>query len=226
MSNKIDSYSFADIKTMGLTDEQILELLKKNWNYLQSQPIIVFGQVSKVNIDLSSFWVIENFYHHETMERLLYPIHHEENIKQTIYIGQKLNGRKLKLKDQQWVHAITHLAPKTEREKHNNPFELAVKEISLLEQLPTPINIEIFGNNDVKLIQKQWYNILHDQVEHQVKSDILNATNELSILKKNVEAKENHLYQIKLEIDDLNNQQAQLKTQFENYQTEVSVKMN
>lgn len=214
MNDEIGVYSFSDIESMGLTDEQILELLKQNWHYSQSSPITVFGQVAKISTEHSSFWVIENFYHHETMERLLYPVPYKEDIKQSIYIGQKFNGNKLNLKNGQWIQATTHLAPKIEREKHSNPFELAVKEIFLLEKLPTPIQIEVLGKNDVQLIKKQWYDILYGQVEKQIESEILEKNNELSILKTNIEENEEQLCDIRLGIDSLNNQKKQLEAQF------------
>lgn len=233
MNDEIKLYSFSDIKNIGLTDEEILDLLKDSWHYPKNDEITVLGQVAKISTDHSSFWVIENFYHIETMERLLYPVHHEENIKQTIYIGAKLNGNELKLENKQWVKATVTLAPIKEREKHNNPFEVVATEVVELKEIPLPIQIEVFGKNDTKIIEKQWYELLYQSTNQTVEQEISKKNEQLKELDINITQSEylisenqQHIDKIKDDIINLNDRKASLIDDLENYQKEVREKMS
>lgn len=230
MSDENKLYSFADIQNIGLTDEQILDLLKNIWHYPKNNEIIVLGQVSKIMTSNSSFWVIENFYHIETMERLLYPVPSEQNIKQTIYIG---NVNKLKLEDDQWVKATVTLAPIKEREKHNNPFEVIANKIIELAEMPIPTHIDVFGKNEIKLIEKQWYKVLYQRVGQTVEQDISKKNEQLKELDMNIIQRESlileyqrHIDEITDEIINLNDRKESLNNDLENYQKEVSDKMS
>lgn len=233
MNDEIKLYSFADIKNIGLTDEQILDLLKDVWCYPKNKEIALIGQVAQISTDHSSFWIIENFYHIETMDRLLYPVHHEQNIKQTIYIGTKLNGNKLELENKQWIKAIVELAPIKEREKHNNPFEVVATKVVELKEMPAPISIDVFGKNDTKIIEKQWYELLYQSASQKVEQEISKKNVQLTELGANVaqsesviSEKQRHIDEIKEEIIKLNGEKESLSVYLENYQKEVSDKMS
>lgn len=233
MNDEIKLYSFSDIKNIGLTDEEILDLLKDIWHYPKNDEITVLGQVAKISTDHSSFWVIENFYHIETMERLLYPVHHEENIKQTIYIGIKLNGNELKLENKQWIKATLALAPIKEREKHNNPFEMVATEIIELQEIPKPISIDVFGKNETKLIEKQWYELLYQSVNQTVEQELFEKNRKLEKLGVSVAESESLISKNQRRIDgieekiiNLNDKKESLSNDLKNYQKEVREKMS
>lgn len=229
--NKSNLYSFSDIKNKGLNDEQILELLKSIWNYPQSREIIIYGEVSNISTGNFSFYVIEEFYHIQTMERLVYPVPNNEYIiKNSIYIGSELDK---KLKDGDWVKATVKIAPLREREKHNNPFELNAHKVELLKEIPTPIIINIFGKNNTKLIEKQWYDILYKKICNTIENELSKKNTELSKLETNIAESQSFILEneqkinkIKFIIDDLSKQKDNLSKDLKDYQKEVSKKMN
>lgn len=166
------------------------------------------------------------------MQRLLYPVPNEQNIKQTIYIGKKLNGE-IELGNKLWIKATLALAPIKEREKHNNPFEVVATEIIELEKIPTPISIDVFGKNETKLIEKQWYDILYQRANQTVEQEISKKNEQLKELDINIAQSESlisenqrHIDEIIDEIINLNDRKVSLIDNLENYRKEVSEKMS
>ena len=239
MTESAEIYSFSDIADQEWSDEQILDFLKEVWGYDKTNELIVCGQVTKISTEYSSFWVIESFYHIDTMERLLYPIRANKNTKQTIFVGTHINGQRVHLLNKEWIKAAVDLAPYSERERHNNPFELAATDISPLKELPEPIEIEVFGKNATRLIEEQWYNLLYKKSKKRIedvledkktqisqkREELANMLNQLTQTQNTILESDKQISEYRHTIDNLKQQRLTLSNDLEAYKQEVFGKM-
>ena len=139
MENQI-TYTLQQLK--NLNDDQIFLELKKIWGYKENESLRVIGQINRKS-NFSQIYTLSNLKDSKG-NSLLYPL---ENFKEDhgCFIGLSLPNT---VEIGQWVQATLKLAPKKEREKHSNPFELNVQISSLKKLVEIPSKVIEDGIHD------------------------------------------------------------------------------
>ncbi|MFY0657493.1 MAG: AAA family ATPase [Neptunomonas phycophila] len=126
-------YEFADLK--DFSDQQILETLKRSWEYDPDEPLEVIGKLKEITTNAGgAFYILEALRNTRDGSGLTYPLIYED-VLNTVFVG---SVKTQDLTDGRWVKARVTLSPEKERTKRKNPFSLKAVEgtISLLETLP------------------------------------------------------------------------------------------
>jgi MoxR-like ATPase len=194
-------YTYEELKY--LSDEELINILKKEWKIPQNEPIILRGElISK----LTTHGKFLNALRNVTLvngTRVEYPNNNEIDspiYKQGVFIA--LSEHKLNLESQIVCEAI--LAPKSEREKHNNLFELniiqsSIKKISQenIEFIETSIPYIKKTKKDIQILEKKKIDV---EDEYKIKLNKLKTKEENK--QKKVLQLENKRKNLSGEIDD------------------------
>jgi energy-coupling factor transporter ATP-binding protein EcfA2 len=126
-------YEFADLK--DFSDQQILETLKRSWEYDPDEPLEVIGKLKEITTNAGgAFYILEALRNTHDGSGLTYPLIYED-VLNTVFVG---SIKAQDLKDGRWVKTQVTLSPEKERTKRKNPFSLKAMDgtIRLLETLP------------------------------------------------------------------------------------------
>ncbi|MCX2781095.1 McrB family protein [Microbulbifer thermotolerans] len=130
-----DKLLFSVSDLAGLSDQQLIETLKKHWGYTPDQPLYVLGRLKEIpTSNGGSFFILEDLHSVHDGADLLYPLDIPD-IRHTVFVGSvKDTG----FESGQWIKAQVTLSPEKERIKHENPFALKTMDggLELLEALP------------------------------------------------------------------------------------------
>lgn len=151
----------------GLSDDELLAILTKSWG-IDKGKFEVWGELPALGD--TTFGFIRNPYLVKTGERVYYPVRGHEQEPCRFFIAPQDASRCGSKKNNRFVRCELELSPKAEREKHNNPLSLCVKNGTgeVLQLLPKeiPQDILVDENSDSErsqFISKSIYDFYHDK---------------------------------------------------------------
>lgn len=121
-------YSHEELK--DYSEEELLQILKKEWGYDLDKPIKLYGRLEKIN----HFYALTDLRHYETKQELAYPFKDPRH--NNVYIGNPRNFNITTIKEGQWFKAEVSLPPKSILAEHENLFELNVVKMDALVEVP------------------------------------------------------------------------------------------
>lgn len=151
----------------GLSDDELLAILTKSWG-IDKGKFEVWGELPALGD--TTFGFIRNPCLVKTGERVYYPVRGHEQEPCRFFIAPQDASRCGSKKNNRFVRCELELSPKAEREKHNNPLSLCVKNGTgeVLQLLPKeiPQDILVDENSDSErsqFISKSIYDFYHDK---------------------------------------------------------------
>ncbi|MBS7836445.1 McrB family protein [Wohlfahrtiimonas chitiniclastica] len=206
------------------SDDQLIEILRKEWGYSKGEPFEVIGQIQPIN----HFWILDPFYHRSGEHLLSYPnLDDTKPIRNTIYIGS-INTSVSK---NQWVKIRVELSPLRERKKHENPFDLCAvsNSLTVLEVIPEMATsrenisqdtisqfLSIDGQHYVEKCVLDYYT---QKNQEEIKKQTSNFENQL---KNDFESQERLIQQLKTDFSELDTKYKRKNTSFKNLKIKVS----
>ncbi|MGL4734246.1 MAG: AAA family ATPase [Enterovibrio sp.] len=145
-------YSLEDLA--GLSEQQLLDMLKGSWGYAPDQPFDVLGKLRKIKTNTGSFFfILEELRSVNDGSVLVYPLAGESPLN-TIFVGGLKNRE---LQSGNWVKARVAISPEGERTKHKNPFSLRTMDgaVSTLNTLPETADSSQYSI-DNKVLVENW----------------------------------------------------------------------
>lgn len=232
------------------TDEELIDELKRVWNYSENSKLLIIGKLEKiVGREGSSFFVVRDIRNPINGQLLKYPEATERTF-HTIYIGAIPENLKAEgVKDGSWILFEAELAPLGERTKRDNMFELNVvsNTVSPLREIPKEIT-QGFTHESGDFVEEWVIDVLRKSKEQLILKEVnekkaeLEAENalqqktirELEAEKQQVEQAvvklNNRLIETESDAQDLQQQIAQLKekkeTELATYQKEIKKREN
>lgn len=170
MSERI--YTYDELK--DFSDNEILDILTKSWN-INNNELEIWAELPPLSDKGFSF--LKGAHLVSTGKKLYYPLKGIEHKSCEFYINPKDVERHSSQETSRFIRCILELSPKSEREKHRNPFELCMKPGTgqKLERLPNEIPQDIlFDSIDKKsqFILKSIYDFYLEKVENSIENDI------------------------------------------------------
>tara|TARA_R110002126_G_scaffold221592_2_gene366817 strand:+ start:4825 stop:6807 length:1983 start_codon:yes stop_codon:yes gene_type:complete len=121
------------------TDEELLEELRRVWEYPEHSKLIVIGKVEQISIrEGNSFYIVNEIRNPKNGRLLKYPEANDKT-RHTIFMGSiPKDLREVGVKAGSWILFEAELAPLSERTKRDNLFELNVinNAVSPLKEFP------------------------------------------------------------------------------------------
>lgn len=130
-----DLYTLEETKTLGV-DELLLHL-RRCWGFEETEPIVVYGQINKVERSNDSTFYTLTQIKNKKWQTLTYPLKNYSG-RESCFIGGNLPAH---YKPNELVIAELKLAPQEERDKHNNPFEMIAPLSSIQKLVEIPEHI-------------------------------------------------------------------------------------
>lgn len=214
------------------TDEELLEELRRVWEYPEHSKLVVIGKIEQISIrEGSSFYIVNEIHNPNNGWLLKYP-EATEKTRHTIFMGSiPKDLKEAGVKTGSWILFEAELAPLSERTKRDNLFELNVvnntvsplKEFS--QELTQPYKTESGDFVEewvIDALRKSHEENLLREV-NQKKSDLeaenelqLKSIEQLGVEKKQIEESiawlKNRLENTKSDSEELQKQLEQLRT--------------
>lgn len=199
---------FSSNELLERSSEEILSLLKKQWGYQEGEPFDLIGKLKKIPTENGGFYILESIHSVQDGSALLYPLD-KEGVRHTVYVGMPSNDFSFN----DWVKARVKLSPKSEREKHDNPFALKVINDSLqqLEAVPesavnTTFNVsgesyleqwvlDVYRSKHLKKVEEEYTSlkVQLDQHREEGEQKIANLRNEADKVDNTINLKNDEL---------------------------------
>ena len=212
----VEEKGLSSTKLSIYSDEELIQILKKSWDYDLDQPFVVIGQLKAIStIDLNTFYILENLKSINDGQSLFYPIE-SEDIHHTLYVGTlKVTNMGWQPSVGMWIKTKVVLSPEKERIKHNNPYALKAIDggVQPLKALPKELDNPEFVIDGQPYIEKWVIDFYRDKnQEHiQKESDKLSAK-----LQQERSSEENHVTALRDEAGSLTEQVANQTEALEN----------
>ncbi|PSF05994.1 restriction endonuclease [Marinobacter fuscus] len=207
----------------GLTEAELVSLLKSQWGYAKEQPFDAIGRLKGITTNSgATFFILEELHSIHDGAALLYPLN-EPDVRHTVFVGA-INKTQLSVEptDGLWVKARMELSPKQERTKHKNPFALKVVNGGLerLEAIPEEAantDIVIDGESYIESWVLEFYRQKHqeqinkegEQLRVELQQQRANEEQRVEALQSAVEKLDN---QVKSQTDALHKTAEELAT--------------
>ena len=214
------------------TDEELLEELRRVWEYPEHSKLIVIGKVEQISIrEGNSFYIVNEIRNPKNGRLLKYPEANDKT-RHTIFMGSiPKDLREVGVKAGSWVLFEAELAPLSERTKRDNLFELNVinNTVSPLKEFPKELT-QPYQTESGDFIEEWVIDALRKSHEENVlrevnqkKSDLeaenelqLKSIEQLGVEKKQIEESiawlNNRLENTKSDSEELQKQLEQLRT--------------
>jgi hypothetical protein len=233
--NEENKYKLEEL--LNLSDDELYQRLYESWDIttgainITNGAIQVWGCIQHdLRTGLYRLYKVKSLLDNRTFR---YPLEVRFDIEDGVYISLGYAQRLLNNKQEVWIKCELEFASKTERQKHENPFELCVKLSSAerLVSIPNLTSTAIIDGNTSGYITESIYNFHYEQAAKKLfdekiklESEIKNARDtrkrvdedlmEVEAQKKELEVQTSHL------VEKIETSQFELKLLKENHQNE------
>jgi len=218
-----------------LNDNEIIEILKKEWGVENNAPIEVIGELTFLSTVNSSLYSLKNvsLIGGESIEYPLvytrYPISNSgifistdnSKLEKIDVIKDVISNRETAI-----VTCELELSPKYERDKHDNPFELNViiKSIKLLEKLNYKSAFFEFKNQNY--IQSSILEYIKTVNNEELLNSTIDISDKIEKLEENfLLQKEDLTKQLEMDISNILTKKEELESRFLKFREEYDIKV-
>lgn len=226
-----------------LSDQKLLETLKRRWGYDLDKPLDLIGKLKEISTKAGgAFYVLEDLHSINDGSGLVYPVEGDD-IRNTVFVGGVKSDE---LVSGCWVKARALLSPEKERLKWNNPFSLKAVDgsVHLLEALPEAAErdeyyidgefhieswiVDYYRSKNSAKIQDEGERLLErlNQDKHHVEEEVESLTEKSALLASKVEETQQVLTKSTQDLESLVSKKAKQQLEFTRQYTELEYKLN
>ena len=225
--NEENKYKLEEL--INLSDDELYKRLYESWNIttgainITSGAIQVWGCIQNdLRTGLYKLYKVKSLLDNRTFR---YPLEVRFDIEDGVYISLGYAQRLLNKKQEVWIKCELEFASKTERQKHENPFELCVKLSSAerLVSIPNLASTAIIDGNTSGYITESIYNFHYEQAARKLFDEKIKLESEIKNTTATRKRVDDDLLEVEAQKKELEVQASQLLENIETSQLELKL---